>query len=515
MKMALNEMPHVTGARYNPDKGCLANTRVTIIDEIMQWANQPAAGPSGAQIFWLTGVAGSGKSAIAHTVAQIFQSMGRLGSSFCFDASSQAVRGPHHLFGTISWELGNLDSAWKQVLWNVLQANPSVQSSVSIIEQFENFLLKPSKYLKMTGPIVIVIDALDECGDASSRKSLLSIFASKLVELPSNFHIVLTSRPESDIFKALNPCNNVTCRHMEDIDAFSTKYDIFQFIQSAITVENKVALNAVWPEDTWCHLLIEKSEGLFQWAYTACLFIESDFYTAVEQLKILLQPTGHSQNLDALYTQILEQKISGGNQGKISRFVSIMRTVLTLKQPLPMSALGELCYGKDISVVKSVLQPLGALLSGVSSNSTPVQTLHTSLRDFLTNKSRSGHFFVDRSEEPENLVSACFEIMAKLKFNICKFPTSHYRNHDVIDLDKKVQENISPHLSYACKFWADHMEHIELQDVLAAAVSEFLNSKLLYWFEVLSVTKSMHIALGALKFVSVWVGVSLFCKLLF
>jgi hypothetical protein len=85
----------------------------------MNWANQPTNDTAGSQIFWLTGIAGSGKSAIA----QKFQATNCLGSSFYFDVSSQAVRGPQYLFSTISWEVGRFDDAWREALWNVLQGN--------------------------------------------------------------------------------------------------------------------------------------------------------------------------------------------------------------------------------------------------------------------------------------------------------------------------------------------------------------------------------------------------------
>ncbi|KAF9460308.1 WD40-repeat-containing domain protein [Collybia nuda] len=506
IKVAVNDMLHVTGARYNPDKGCLPNTRIAIIDEIMEWANQPSGDTTGAKIFWLSGVAGSGKSAISHTVAQRFQNMGRLGSSFCFSVSSQAVRGPQHLFSTISWEMANFDYIWRQELAKVIKTNPSISSSHSIMEQFEILLLKPARALQITGPIVIVIDGLDESGDPASRKAILSVLAEKFKELPSNFYFVVTSRPEPDIFKALKPCIHVLSKHMEDISAISTNIDIFEFIQRSVSVENKISLDEKWNEGSWCKHLVDKSEGLFQWASTACLFIESDFYTAVEQLEVLLQPSGNIHNLDSLYTQILDQKTSGGGKTRVDRFVSVMKTVLALKKPLPLTALGKLCFQKELAIVKSVLQPLGALLSGVSSDSAPVQTLHTSLRDYLTDKSRSGCYFIDITEEDKNLTSACLDVMKELHFNMCQLPSSYYRNREIADLLKRVEQNIPPYLAYACIFWTDHLQKSIFQETISTAVLDFLEYKLLFWLEVLSLTRSMDIALDSLKKVISWIG---------
>ncbi|KAF9460309.1 WD40-repeat-containing domain protein [Collybia nuda] len=503
MDLAIDKIVHAPGARYNPDKGCLPNTRQAIIDEIVEWANKPATG-SNSQIFWLSGVAGSGKSAIAHTVAQRLQAMNRLGSSFCFDVASQAVRGPQHLFGTLARDLGNWDHIWKQALWNILKENPSLQSSLSVTEQFESFLLKPSKSLKVVGPVVIIIDALDEAGDIQSRKALLSILSKNLAELPSNFRIIITSRPEPDIVRALRPCKYVFSKYMEDIQKESTNKDILQYLHLAISEENRSALDEQWPGQSWYQLLVQKAEGLFQWIVTVCLFIESEFYTPVEQLHTVLQSADQAKNLDALYTTILEQKTSGGDGDKVARFVSVMGTVLSLKKPLPMSSLYKLCYGKDPSVIKSVLQPLGALMSGVSSDSIPIQTLHTSLWNYLMDKNRSGKFYVDISLEYENLVSASLEVMDGLCFNICQLPSSYHKNEDVKDMENRIQQHIPPHLFYACNFWADHLENTDFQTMLCTKLTQFLDSKLLYWLEVLSIMKAVNAAVLSLSKLRSW-----------
>ncbi|RDB23811.1 hypothetical protein Hypma_009388 [Hypsizygus marmoreus] len=160
IKADLQDMLYSKGATFNPEEGCLPNTRLAIIDEIMHWATSSAGSH---KIYWLTGVAGSGKSAIAHSVAERLDNQKCLGSFYAFDATNQVDRTPQHLFSTISRDLADFSSEWKTALWNVIQGNTSLRSDPSIGRQFKNFLLKPSESLIMVGPILIVIDALDEC----------------------------------------------------------------------------------------------------------------------------------------------------------------------------------------------------------------------------------------------------------------------------------------------------------------------------------------------------------------
>ena len=59
---------------------CLHGTRVEILREIDVWSKNA----DGASIFWLNGMAGTGKSTIARTAARAFENEGRLGASFFF-----------------------------------------------------------------------------------------------------------------------------------------------------------------------------------------------------------------------------------------------------------------------------------------------------------------------------------------------------------------------------------------------------------------------------------------------
>ena len=83
----LDDIAYAEGARYDPERQCLPGTREEVLREIMDWVNSTDGQVS--RMFVLSGVAGSGKSSIAHTIARLFDDVGRLGSSFCFDRSNQ------------------------------------------------------------------------------------------------------------------------------------------------------------------------------------------------------------------------------------------------------------------------------------------------------------------------------------------------------------------------------------------------------------------------------------------
>src|SRR6266576_4645838 len=82
---ALSHLPCAVEAPFNSyakqnSPPCLPNTRVDILREIYNWAE----GQDGRCIFWLNGLAGTGKSTIARTVARRYFDQKCLGASFFF-----------------------------------------------------------------------------------------------------------------------------------------------------------------------------------------------------------------------------------------------------------------------------------------------------------------------------------------------------------------------------------------------------------------------------------------------
>jgi pantothenate kinase-related protein Tda10 len=69
-KLDVAKLPIAIGASFNShneehNARCLPNTRTELLDQITKWANDK----DGKPIFWLCGMAGTGKSTIARTIA--------------------------------------------------------------------------------------------------------------------------------------------------------------------------------------------------------------------------------------------------------------------------------------------------------------------------------------------------------------------------------------------------------------------------------------------------------------
>ena len=159
-----------------------------------------------------------------------------------------------------------------------------------------------------------------------------------------------------------------------------------------------------------------------------------------------------------------------------------------------------------------ILNFMASLLAGVSEVSTPVRPLHASFYDFLLDEKQSREFFIQLGDAHHDLAIASLSVMQTgLHFNICKLETSYISNLEVADMEKRVKENIPPHLLYSCQYWATHLQGVAFDLDLAQSASGLITGEqMLFWLEVLGVSKLIEEAYWALISAEEWFQVSLF-----
>ncbi len=140
-----------------------------------------------------------------------------------------------------------------------------------------------------------------------------------------------------------------------------------------------------------------------------------------------------------------------------------------------------------------------------SNKNLPIIPLHTSFRDFVTNKDKSGDFYVDVRDAHHQLAHYCLDLLLNgLKFDICDLETSYLANNDVEDLDTRVDQHIPPALLYACRFWDDHLKHTDFKTDLLEKVEKLVKEKFLFWLEALSLTRNIGLASFAFATLNMW-----------
>ena len=215
-----------------PEKGCLPGTRAAFLDFIVDWVNSP----NSETTLVLFGQAGTGKSSIAHEIAHHFNQMHRLTSSFIFLRKEQSKHEAYHLFTTLARDLCDRYPSFKAALGKIIQDDSSLRVRTRDYPTlFESLILKPLEGLHIIGPILVVIDALDESGDTAGRNGLHAFLAKNLSKLPPNFRVLITSRPEDSIQSVFDGAPSASIKYMNDSQlAARSDDDILTFLRDLL-----------------------------------------------------------------------------------------------------------------------------------------------------------------------------------------------------------------------------------------------------------------------------------------
>ncbi|KAI2884669.1 hypothetical protein CBS63078_11313 [Aspergillus niger] len=195
----LDKLPITSGAAFDSyttnqdDSQCLPGTRADLLEQIEKWVRSPDE----SCFFWLQGMAGTGKSTIARTLASSFKAHGSTVVSFFFKRGEQDRGNARGFFATISKQLAVGLPDLSPGIREAISSDPDITAK-SLKKQFDTLIFQPLVDLGEKAPrtpLIMVIDALDECEVDNDIRDILQILP-LVQELPIRFRILLTSRPE-------------------------------------------------------------------------------------------------------------------------------------------------------------------------------------------------------------------------------------------------------------------------------------------------------------------------------
>lgn len=146
---------------------------------------------------WLHGPAGSGKSTIAHTLAQLYDERKRLAFSFFFSRQDLDRRDATKFFLTFAYQLTVAIPLVEPAVRDAL-VKDHLTLYQSFKDQFTKLIVSPLQSIKDRIPcMVIIIDGLDECGNQGDVADIIQLLMNASPQLP--FRLLFTSRPEAYI----------------------------------------------------------------------------------------------------------------------------------------------------------------------------------------------------------------------------------------------------------------------------------------------------------------------------
>ncbi|KAF3934760.1 hypothetical protein ABW20_dc0108007 [Dactylellina cionopaga] len=360
--------------RQEPE--CHPGTREELLKEIAKWVADPCGKPK----FWLRGMAGTGKSTISKTVARTFQKNNQLVASFFFKRGEADRGNASKFFTTIADNMMLYFPQMRAGVSKAVEADAGI-STRSVREQFQKLIFEPLSLLDATvftaaviySPVVIVVDALDECEAESGSGTQPGVDIALILELFSKLQnlftekgkgmrVFLTSRPETPInhcFKKLERSGEeYQDLALHDIEETLINHDIFTFLKAKFEeIQKDRELLSDWPEDEdlrtgWpgddaIRSLTGITSPLFIAATTASRYIADKSFPAQERLEILLkyQSLGPTSDIDRIYLPIFRQLLAGKDAKSraviIGEFQEIVGTIVMLESPLSREALSR------------------------------------------------------------------------------------------------------------------------------------------------------------------------------
>ncbi|TCD61516.1 hypothetical protein EIP91_008297 [Steccherinum ochraceum] len=529
-KRELERLPYSTDAAYGKGRQsrkrtpCLDGTRKEILDELDRWLTNW----SDFRVFWLNGMAGTGKSTIADSFTTRAPAKGVVVSSFFCSRDYESARDITHIIPTLAYQLAFDFPPYRPLLVNVLkkEAHPAV---LTLEEQLIKLIIDPLKSLSQQTPfpMLLLADALDECDNLRIHSLPFIRFLLSHVDDFRSAHVkfFISSRPAHEISAGFRPDWSLTQHDhliLHEAPLLDVRRDILLYVDFKL---KEIATNNPHPPFIFTadhvEVITRTAVPLFIFASTVCAFIAGTSTRSrrspMEQLErvttafISTASSGDAiqatKALDVLYQRIFVEAFLAADgkdyddaeQTRDALFV--VATILLLSQPLGLSALADLLGASFTSDrIRSLLIDLHAVITDPDDNSEPVRILHASFQDHLLTSSRAHpKFYVDRAEHHAILAMRCLQVMMRslVKDNICGlFPGRNY--HETSDGKKELAERraqcISPTLEYACQFWAEHLVKAQLTAAsvgLLEGLQKFAAVYLLRWVEVLVIIGSL------------------------
>jgi hypothetical protein len=469
-----------------------------LLDEITAWANDKDS----KSIFWLSGMAGTGKSTIARTIAQSFAGCGQLGASFFFKKGEGERRNASRFFTTIASDLVKHEPDMLAGIRKALNEDSAI-SQRALKDQFERLIFQPllgvHQARQQGSACVIVIDALDECERDEDIRAILQLLTRTKSIQTVLLRIVVTSRPELPIRLGFKEMPNGTYRDLvlHEVPRSTIEHDIRLFLEHELgVIQRERMLSLDWPARTQILALVELAVPLFIYASTVCRYVGSKGSNPVAFLnKVLQYQKATFSQLDQTYLPVLDQLLSEQEEDEketwLQAFRDIIGSIVVLESPLSINSLACLLQ-LSREEVKCRLDSLHSVLSVPNSEDVSVRLLHLSFREFLVDpqKQRKSLFWVDEKNTHNKLASHCLELMSGqsgLRQDMCSLVDPGVLRSEIDD--RAAASSLPPELQYACRYWTSHLIQSKEHIVDGDATHLFLQKHLLHWLEAMSLMR--------------------------
>ncbi|KAF9445558.1 hypothetical protein P691DRAFT_777489 [Macrolepiota fuliginosa MF-IS2] len=308
---------HDSSARdYDPR--CHPGTREQHIEDIVYWAVPAAGADDPLPLFWMKGLAGVGKSAIAQTCAEKLKERGKLGAAFFFSRNGRDKAA--EFIPTIVYQLATEFPDYRVHVDHRIRNDRAILDKTMAV-QFEALVVEPLQELKKSGRgigkrVAIIVDGLDECNSTDDQRKIIETIAAAARSGITPFCWAFFSRPSPHIEGSFTR-TDVTRITLTTVLPISNNADsdIELYLRDGfenILRDRNISVKSQWPSDDDIQTLVKASNGLFVYAATA-LRVVARAGSLEEALRAVCAVTFNNKHnspfaeLDAFYMLIMQR----------------------------------------------------------------------------------------------------------------------------------------------------------------------------------------------------------------
>ncbi|KAG8703362.1 hypothetical protein FRC08_002914 [Ceratobasidium sp. 394] len=482
---------------------CTPDTRVEALERFRVWRD----GEKTEKIYWLNGMAGTGKTTLSYTLCKQLEHEQRLAANFFCSRQLPDCKKAHRILPTIACQLADFSYPFRYALSSILRQDPNVHTR-RISEQCTKLLFTPLHEVRASLPhnLVVVIEALDECDNSDEVDELLEMLFEYAPRFPVKFF--LTSRPEPVIRVRMlgrtGPREEFEL-HLHELDRAIVGEDIKKYLEVGLKRANISAGDL--------QVLTERSGVLFIYAATVVRFIgDQSFTKSADRLELVLREatssSGSERGIDALYTLILRQAFSRLVNTERQNMRLVLHTAICAREPLAVRTMANLLQMR-VESVHSALSALRSVLN-VEQSSEEITTLHKSFPDYILDSTRSRGFSCDAKKRHAELAQQCFAITNAPNplfntWHVCDMGYHSRHARAVPALIEKPGMDISGEIFYAFRYWGAHLCLAGDSQHLLGESYTFLSERLLLWVEIMKLKQCLQPSgVAMLSEVQIW-----------
>jgi hypothetical protein len=257
------------------------------------------------------GLAGTGKTTVAYSFAELLASEQRLGASFFCSRAQADLRDTKHIFPFIAFQLARTKGDFQRRLLLTLDNDP-IAGHRSLEYQIDELLVKPLKEVSASEPpVVVVVDALDECEDSKATSKIVSLIA-RHANAFSGIKFFVTSRSEHHIIEGFRSALSQTQKLiLHEVNLVEVNEEIKGYLRNRLEeIGNRRRAEIPlenWPPKHLLQALAERCGGFWIFASTACTLVDDEFNDPHSRLEAIANVAIDGDNaVYSLYSQIFK-----------------------------------------------------------------------------------------------------------------------------------------------------------------------------------------------------------------